>query len=48
LDVDDVSNSLSLERVDANLASVEKGCREPKESAYVKYTEVLEIGTGPN
>ena len=48
LDVDDVFYSLSLERDAANLASVEAGCTESKESAYVKYTVSLELGPGPD
>ena len=48
LDVDDVIYTLSMERSDVSLRLLEKGCTEPRDTAYVKYTVSLEKGPGPD
>ncbi|MCZ6535487.1 MAG: ABC transporter substrate-binding protein [Chloroflexi bacterium] len=48
LDIDDVIYSLGMDRSEVALRLLDSGCFEPRDTAYVKYTESLEKGPGPN
>ena len=48
LDVDDVIYTLGMDRSEVSLRLLEKGCLEPRDTAYVKYTESLVKGPGPD